>query len=223
SSDVCSSDLSLLDDGVGLHADAGVHQQILHVAQADHVAVDEVLALTRPVQAPRHLDVAGQDDVGQVRHRLLEFLLDRLARRRLRPHARDDAAQLELDLRGVRRTPRITAGEDDVLHPFAAQAAGALLTQHPGDGIDDVALAAAVWTDDRGDATVEGEVGAVRKALETRYFESLKAHDDRRKTPGSLAITTSSGKLDSHHNMLARTCHWRGSGRAGRPAGRRRE
>ena len=36
------ADLALLDDRVGLDADAGVHQQILHVAQAADLAVDQV-------------------------------------------------------------------------------------------------------------------------------------------------------------------------------------
>ena len=46
------ADFALLDDGVGLHADAGVHQQILHVLQSDDFAVDEVLALPRAIEAP---------------------------------------------------------------------------------------------------------------------------------------------------------------------------
>ena len=51
--------------------------------------------------------------------------------------------------------------EDHVLHALAAQALGALLAEHPRDGVDDVALAAAVGADDGGDAGVEGELGAI--------------------------------------------------------------
>ena len=36
------------------------------------------------------------------------------------------------------------AGEDDVLHLAAAQRLGALLADHPGEGVDDVGLAGAV-------------------------------------------------------------------------------
>src|SRR5690606_38565459 len=173
------ADLSLLDDGVALDADAGIHEQILHVAQADHVAVDEVLALPRAIEPPRHLDVTGEHDVGEVGDGFLELLLDRLARRDgLRPDTRDDTAQLELHLGGVRGTPGVAAGEDDVLHALAAEAASALLAEHPGDGIDHVALAAAVGADNRRHALVEGEVGAVGKALEAGDFESLKTHDE---------------------------------------------
>ena len=39
------ADLALLDHGVGLHAQAGVHQQVLHVAEAAVLAVDQVFAL----------------------------------------------------------------------------------------------------------------------------------------------------------------------------------
>ena len=52
------ADLALLDDGVGLDAEAGVHQQILHVAQPADLAVDQVFALARSVQPAHQLDVA---------------------------------------------------------------------------------------------------------------------------------------------------------------------
>ena len=76
------ADLALLDHRVGLHADAGVHQQVLHVAQPAHLAVDQVLALTRAIEPPHQLDVAHEerrvllervlnhpgDDLGRHRH-----------------------------------------------------------------------------------------------------------------------------------------------------------
>ena len=52
------ADLALLDDGVGLRAEAGVHQQIVDVAQPADLAVDQVFALARSIQAARDLDVA---------------------------------------------------------------------------------------------------------------------------------------------------------------------
>ena len=51
-------DLALLDDRVGLGAEAGVHQQIVDVAQAADLAVDQVFAVARSVQPPRDLDFA---------------------------------------------------------------------------------------------------------------------------------------------------------------------
>ena len=55
----------------------------------------------------------------------------------------------------------VAAGEDDVLHLVAAEALGALLAQHPGDGIGYVALAAAVGTDDGGHTLVESQLRAI--------------------------------------------------------------
>ena len=49
-------DLALLDDGVGFRAEAGVHQQIVDVAQPAHVTVDEVFALAGAIQAARDFD-----------------------------------------------------------------------------------------------------------------------------------------------------------------------
>ena len=66
------------------------------------------------------------------------------------------------------------AGEDDVLHVDAAQQSRRLLAQHPGDGVGDVRLAAAVGTDDGGDAfALEAEVGAVAERLEAEDLELL--------------------------------------------------
>ena len=59
------ADLALLDDRVGLGAEPGVHQQLVHVAQPAHFAVDQVFALARAVQAPRDFDVA-RERVGEL-------------------------------------------------------------------------------------------------------------------------------------------------------------
>ena len=61
------------------------------------------------------------------------------------------------------------AGKDHVGHVRAAQALGALLAQHPADGVGDVRLAAAVRTHNGGDAvTVELQLGAVAERLEAK-------------------------------------------------------
>ena len=54
-------DLALLDHRIGLHAHAGVHQEVLHVAQPAHLAVDQVLALARSIEPPHHLHVAHEE------------------------------------------------------------------------------------------------------------------------------------------------------------------
>src|SRR5207244_5791461 len=68
------------------------------------------------------------------------------------------------------------AAEDHILHLVAAQALGALLAHHPGDGVGHVALAAAVRSDNRGDASVEGELRAVRKRFEAVDFQTFETH-----------------------------------------------
>jgi len=52
------ADLALLDDRVGLRAQAGVHQQIVDVSQPAHLTVDQVFAFARAVQPPGHFDFA---------------------------------------------------------------------------------------------------------------------------------------------------------------------
>src|SRR6185436_11113247 len=49
-------DLALLDDRIGLGTEAGIHQQVVHVAQAADVAVDEVFAFAGAVEPPGDFD-----------------------------------------------------------------------------------------------------------------------------------------------------------------------
>ena len=49
-------DLALLDDRVGFGPQAGVHQQFVDVAEAADLAVDQIFALARAIQAARHFD-----------------------------------------------------------------------------------------------------------------------------------------------------------------------
>ena len=99
----------------------------------------------------RHaMAVAGLLDYG---FKMLRFDAARQVRR--------DSRQLQLYFRRSSRLARVAPGEDDVLHPVATQAFRALFPQHPRDGVDDVALAATVGTDDGGDALVEGQLGAI--------------------------------------------------------------
>ena len=62
-------DLALLDDGVGLLAQARVHQQFVDVLEPARLAVDQVFAFTRPIQPSRDFDLASRllDELGQLR------------------------------------------------------------------------------------------------------------------------------------------------------------
>ncbi len=226
------ADLALLDDGVALHADADVHQDVLHVAEADRVAVDQVLALAGAVEATADLDVPGDG------RRLVDVLDGLAVGGRLAVEARqrrgllgpgDHAAQVEPDLGRRGRLAGVAAAEDHVLHPVAAQALGTLLAEHPGDGVDDVALAAAVRADDGRHSRVEPHVGAIGKALETREFEAFEAH-------GAGSVTAAAYSGNRHRattrcratDQLAGSCQGRAdevardpNGQISRPTARR--
>ena len=135
------ADLALLDDGVGLGAEPGVHQQLVHVAQPAHLAVDQVFALARAIQPPRHFD--GPRDRRPVRRPASAGASAAAAQTR-QPGAESTSLEPQPHLGGAGRLSRVAAVEDDVFHPVAAQALGALLAEHPRDGVGDVALAASV-------------------------------------------------------------------------------
>ena len=67
------------------------------------------------------------------------------------------------------------AGEDHVFHARAAQRLGRLLTEHPGDRVGDVRLAAAVRADDGGNAfAMELQFGAIAERLESQDLQLLE-------------------------------------------------
>src|SRR5262249_31518965 len=155
------ADLPLLDHRIRLDAETRVHQQVLHVFQAHDLAVDQVFAFPRAIEPPRQLDVADDRRI-LVEDRLLRrHLDDELAGRLPVPrHARRDARQPQAHLRRRRRLPPVAPLEDDVLHVLAAQALRALLAEHPGDRVDDVALPAAAGADAPGDAGADAKLRA---------------------------------------------------------------
>ncbi len=172
-------DLALLDDRVGLGAEPGVHQELVHVAQAALRAVDEVLALARAVQAARDLDVAhglhrvGEQDLGgglavTVQRRLVA--VGRCGRRHRH------TAQSQPHLSSARGLPGVAAAEDDVFHLVAAEALGALLAEHPRQRVGDVALPTAVRPDDGRDATVEGQLRPIGEGFEPGNLKAIETH-----------------------------------------------
>src|SRR5262249_43225289 len=147
------ADLPLLDDRVGLRPEARIHEQLVDVLEAADLAVHEVLGVAVPVETARH--------------RALGVAVGAVA-----VQARD----LEVDLGHVHGLARLAAREDDVLHGRAAEALRALLAEHPVDGVGDVALPAAIWSDDARDAAPEGQLLLVAEALETDDLDSFQTH-----------------------------------------------
>ena len=87
-----------------------------------------------------------------------------------------NATELQPHFRRRRRLARVASPEDHVFHAIAAKALRALLTEHPRERIDHIALAAAVRPDDGGHAAVERQLGTVGETLEAGDFETMEPH-----------------------------------------------
>ena len=145
-------DGSLSDDDELVGAEPPLAQQVDHVPQPRAGAVDEVLAVARPIRP------AADAHLGEVDRQPAVAVLegqDRLG------HA------LRLAVLGAR--------EDDVVGAAGAQRSVRLLAEDPADRIGHVALPRAVRADDRVDARVEDEAGRVGERLEAVEAELLEA------------------------------------------------
>ena len=63
------------------------------------------------------------------------------------------------------------SGEAAPSDPVAAQGFGTLLADHPADGIGDIAFAAPVGADDRGESVGEIEASGINEGFETGKLE----------------------------------------------------
>ena len=136
-------DAALPDDRVPVAAEAGVHEQLVDIAQAAGLAVDIIFALSAAVIAAgdHDLGVLGVEDAGAV-------------------------VKDERHLRKAHGAALFRAAEDDILHLAAAQRFRALLAHDPQDGVRYVRLAAPVRADNRRDLLVKIQARLVREGLE---------------------------------------------------------
>ena len=143
----------LLHEGVGLRVDPGPQEQVVDVLETADRLVEQVLRLPVPVEPPADRDLApGYRHLTLVRERE----------------------------EGLGQSERTAGGgpvEDHVLHPLAPQRLRALLTEGPAQGIGDVRLAAAVRTDDGGDAREDLELRPVDEGLEAEERDRQKPHE----------------------------------------------
>ena len=144
-------DPSLLQRCVAGGGKTGIGKHLAHVAQPALRVVDEVLALAGAIQAALDADLRGVDRQPPVL-----------------------VGEHQRDLGHAQRAPAAGAIEDHVLHALGAQRAGRLLAQRPADGVNDVALAAAVRSDQRGHVAAELQYRAVGKGLEAEEFDPLQ-------------------------------------------------
>ena len=148
-------EVALPDDGVLLPPDPPVGEDLPDVEETAREAVQPVLRLPRPEQR------AGDGHLAELQGQVPGGVVDG-----------------EADLGHGEGGALERAGKDDVLHPAPPQRPGALLAQHPGDGVDDVRLARAVGPHDDADARLQGERGPVRKGLEPTQRQGFQEHSD---------------------------------------------
>src|SRR5262249_3044868 len=74
------------------------------------------------------------------------------------------------------RTELVGTVEDDVFQRAAAQVAGLALTEHPAKRVDDIRLAAAVWSNHPGHSAFQRKDEALHERLESEYLEPSYAH-----------------------------------------------
>ena len=132
----------LVHERIRLGVDAGSGEEVLDVAQTAHVAVQQVLALARPIEPAGHRYLAPRD---------LEL-----------PVIVEDQAHLG----HPDRLARGRAVEDHVLHLVAPQGLGALLPERPADGVGDIGLAAPIGADDAGHPGEDLHFGLVGEGFE---------------------------------------------------------
>jgi len=113
----------------------------------------------------------------QLRERALGLGLVAVARELERLVREPDVVERERDLGHRRRSARLAAGEDHVLHRLAAQVLGALLPHAPPDRVDDVALPATIRPDDTRDRLADLDHCPIAERLEADDFDPLDSHD----------------------------------------------
>ena len=150
------ADVPLLDHRVGTGAQPAAEEKVVNVLETAGLLVQQVGAFARAVEAP------GDVDFGEVAQLL--------------GCAAVVVRQRERDLRHPQGRLAVGTGEDHVFHRLPAQLLDALLPHHPTDGVDDVALAAAVGAHDGGDPGGEVDDGLVQERFEAGDFEFLELH-----------------------------------------------
>ncbi len=99
---------SLPDDGITIAAKAGVHEQLMDIAQADVFAVDKIFAVARAVIPARDNQLIG-----------------------IHGEAAAAVVQNKRNLRHAQRAALFRSAEDDILHFAAAQRPRPLLAHDP--------------------------------------------------------------------------------------------
>jgi hypothetical protein len=150
------ADLALTDEGGGVGPGRGVGEQQLDVAGPHLLAIDAVGRALTPVDAPRHLQHgAVSEGLGCPALGVVDG---------------------QLDFGVVARRTVGRAGEDDVVHALAAHGLGGVGPHDPAQALQHIGLAAAVGSDDAGQARLNMHLGGIDEGLEADEPEALELH-----------------------------------------------
>jgi len=136
-------DTTLSDQHMLMPAHPAIAEEFLNIEQAARRAVDLVVAGSVSEEATSH------GHFGQIESESARAVVERQG-----------------DLRPAERRPGRGSGEDHVVHLLGSQGACCLSSHHPCDGIDDIRLAGAIWTDDDGHTWFAFDPGAIGERLE---------------------------------------------------------
>lgn len=153
------ADLALVDEGRRARASGGIGEQDLHVAGAHVAAVDAI------DRACLTLDAAGDFEKLAVIHRRRRGAIGIVDRHR--------------HFGVVARRAIAGAGEDHRVHVGGAQRFVRGFAHRPAQRFDEVRLAAAVRSDDAGEARFDHEVGGLNEGLEAMKAQAGDLHKTR--------------------------------------------
>ena len=143
-------DFALADYRVAVPAQARIHKELVNVFQAHGGPVNEVLAFPGAVVPP------GNGHGVPVKVELPGRVVDGQGH-----------------LRIAQRLPGRGAAENHILHPGAAQGLYRLFSQHPPDGVTDIAFSASVGAHHRGNALFKAQGGFIREGFEALKLQRL--------------------------------------------------
>ena len=146
-------DGALGDDAVQVAAEAGLGQQVAHVEAPHGLAVEQVVAVARAIEAAHHRQLVARDADAAV------AVVDH-----------------ELDLAHAARGVLLGAGEEHVLPGLGAQLAGRLRGHGPLQRVGDVGLAGAVRADHDRDAGLEAQLQRIAERLEAAHADCAQMH-----------------------------------------------
>ena len=100
--------------------------------------------------------------------------------------------------------PGVAAGKDEILHALSPQPLRALFPQYPAYGVGDIALPAAVRTDNGIDPILEIDRRPVEERLEALHFQLFEYHltsPSMIRTGSIPETTTACGRILERYNM----------------------